>query len=72
MRIIERNILYELTPEEYASDELERIIMNALEEMNNQERVGAWSCRSYTRKGRMKFDANYNRYYATAKYELTP
>lgn len=73
MKIVERTITYELTPEEFESDALDKTIKDVIQEMNkvNPFWMQTWECVSHTKKSRMKFDANYNRFYAKVKYELT-
>lgn len=61
MRIIEKTIVYELTPEEREDATLEN-------EMIAEAKLG-WDATNIPRKNRMIFDANYNRYYAKVKYE---
>jgi hypothetical protein len=72
MKVVELKITYELTPEDFEGDALDRTIKKELEDMNANRRgcPDHWVCRSHTRKDRMKFDANYNRYYANVNYEL--
>lgn len=60
MRVIEKTITYELTPEEREDATLENAMLF--------EASSGWDATNIPRKHQMIFNANYNRYYAKVTY----
>lgn len=65
MREIEKTITYELLPDEVG----QTYSVTLLDQISWVTKGTHWKCSKLPNRDEFTFDANYNRYYATVKYE---